>query len=248
MNPASATSWRLQVHEVLPSTSDLCRDLANNGEPHGLAVLAHRQSEGRGSRGRAWSSPPGNLALSVLLRPNLPPREAAQMSLLAGVALAEATQSFAPNAPLALKWPNDLLLAQAKLAGILIETHGADGTLDWLIIGIGVNLAHAPAIPGRATAALAQHAPAPTPDAFATVLLARLDHWLQTQAQHGFGPIRSAWLRHAQPLGSAMSIKLGDQIISGHFAGLGDDGSLHLQTPAGPRHFTAGDVLFPLEA
>ena len=248
MNPASATSWRLQVHEVLPSTSDLCRDLANNGEPHGLAVLAHRQSEGRGSRGRGWSSPAGNLALSVLLRPSLLPRDAAQMSLLAGVALAEATQTFAPDAALALKWPNDLLLNQAKLAGILIETHGADGTLDWLIIGIGVNLAHAPHIPGRATAALAQHDPAPSPEAFAPVLLARLDHWLQTQARHGFAPIRTAWLAYAQPPGSPMSLKLGDQIIVGHFVGLGDDGSLHLQTPAGPRHFTAGDVLFPLEA
>ena len=169
------------------------------------------------------------------------------MSLLAGVALAEATQTFAPDAALALKWPNDLLLNQAKLAGILIETHGADGTLDWLIIGIGVNLAHAPHIPGRATAALAQHGPAPSPEAFAPALLARLDQWLQTQARHGFAPIRIAWLGYAQPPGSPMSLKLGDQIIAGHFIGLGDDGSLHLQTSAGPRHFTAGDVLFPSE-
>lgn len=219
-----------------------------HGEPSGLAVLAHRQSQGRGSRGRAWDTPAGNLALSVLLRPDLPPRDAAQMSLLAGVAVAEAVQAFLPGAACALKWPNDLLLHGAKLAGILIETHGADGALDWLIIGIGVNLVHAPTVPGRATAALAHHVPAPTPDAFAAVLLDRLGHWLQTHARHGFAPIRAAWLMHAQPPGSAMSIKLGDQIIAGQFNGLGDDGSLHLQTPAGPRHFTAGDVLLPLEA
>ena len=241
--------WRLQLHAVLPSTSDLCRTLAARGEPAGLAVLAQRQSAGRGSRGRGWTTPAGNLALSVLLRPNLPAREAAQISLLAGVAVAEAVAHFLPDvADLALKWPNDVLLGGAKLAGILIETHGVDGRLDWLVAGIGVNLAHAPTVPGRATAALAQRRLAPPPEAFAAVLLDRLGHWLAVQQGHGFASVRAAWLDHALPVASAMTIKLGDQIVAGAFMGLGEDGSLLLQTATGPRHFTAGDVLLPMEA
>jgi BirA family biotin operon repressor/biotin-[acetyl-CoA-carboxylase] ligase len=90
VNPAAPPgTWRLQIFEVLPSTSELCRTLADAGEPEGLAVLARRQTQGRGSRGRDWQSPSGNLSLSILLRPREAARDAAQWALLAGVALAE---------------------------------------------------------------------------------------------------------------------------------------------------------------
>lgn len=243
----AALVWRLQTHDVLPSTSDLCRTLAVQGEPAGLAVLARRQSAGRGSRGRGWDTPAGNLALSVLLRPALPPREAAQMSLLAGVALAETVRDLLPDADLTLKWPNDLLLGGAKLAGILTETHGADGHLDWLVLGIGANLAFAPDVPGRAIATLATHMAPPAPEAFSEALLARLDLWLAVLGAEGFGPIRAAWRRHALAPGSTMSIRIGADKIEGSFDGLGDDGSLRLLTATGARNFTAGDVLLPME-
>ena len=244
---SAALLWRLQLHDVLPSTSDLCRSLAAQGEPAGLAVLARRQSAGRGSRGRGWDTPAGNLALSVLLRPSLSPKDAAQMSLLAGVALAETVRGWLPDAELALKWPNDLLLGGAKLAGILTETHGSDGRLDWLVLGIGANLAHAPDVPGRAIATLAQSIPPPSPEVFAEALLARLGHWLAVRDADGFVPIRAAWRRHALAPGSAMSIRIGPDKIEGSFDGLGDDGSLRLLTATGTRNFTAGDVLLPME-
>ena len=230
MSHAGPGAWRLQLHDVLPSTSDLCRTRAVEGEPAGLAVLARRQTQGRGSRGRAWESPDGNLFLSVLLRPRERARDAAQWSLLAGVALAE---TLAPHVPertaLRLKWPNDVLLSGRKLGGVLVDS-SADpaGVLDWLVIGIGVNLAVAPVVPGRAAACLADVATAPPPETFARALLARLRVWQTVRESQGFSPIRAAWLGHAPDPGSSVTLRIGERMLGGGFAGLGEDGSLLL--------------------
>ncbi len=239
----AARLWRLQIHEVLPSTSTLCRTLAAEGEPDGLAVLARRQSQARGTRGRGWETPAGNLALSVLMRPTFAPRDAAQISLLAGVATAETVAHYLPPGPnLALKWPNDLLLDGAKLSGILVESHGNGATVDWVVLGIGVNLTHAPILPDRRTARLPV---APDVEEFAQALLARLGHWMEVAADVGFAPVRQAWRGFALPLGSMMSVKLGGVEHAGTFAGLGEDGGLMLEIEGVMRNFTAGDVLLP---
>lgn len=238
-------SWRLQVHDVLPSTSDFCRARAADGEPDGLAVLALRQTRARGSRGRDWTSPAGNLSLSVLLRPREQAREAGQWSLLAGVALADALAPVVPDpALLRLKWPNDVLLGGAKLAGILVDSAAApDGALDWLVIGIGVNLAVAPDVPGRAVACVADVAAPPSPEAFAAVLLARLADWRGVRAREGFAAVRRAWLGRAAAPGSAVTLRLGERLIGGDFAGLADDGALLLNTEGRIRAFATGEVL-----
>lgn len=237
--------WRLQIHDVLGSTSDLCRARAAAGEPEGLAVLARQQTSGRGSRGRDWVSPPGNLYLSVLLRPAEPARDAAQWSLLAGVALAEAVAHHLPgSAALRLKWPNDLLLDGGKLAGILVDSAAApDGTLDWLVIGIGVNLTVAPDLPGRAVARLADHAPPPLPERFAGAVLGRLAHWRRVRARDGFAAIRAAWLARAPGFGTPVKLRRGNRDVGGLFAGLGDDGSLLLDSGGCVQAFDAGEVL-----
>jgi BirA family biotin operon repressor/biotin-[acetyl-CoA-carboxylase] ligase len=239
--------WRLEIHDELPSTSTLVRDRAEAGEPAGLAVLARRQSQGRGSRGRDWSTPEGNLAISMLLRPDLPMREAGGMSLLSGLALAEAIAAILPPGPrLLLKWPNDLLLEGRKLAGILLESHAdGQGRVGWIIPGIGVNLAHAPILPDRIAACLADHMPPPAPETVARLLLDRLGHWSDVLARDGFAPIRAAWLARAQPIGSPMSLKLGADVLSGTFAGLDADGSLLMAHDGTVRRFTTGEVLLP---
>ena len=246
MTPSSSRPpWRLEVYDELPSTSDLVRTRAEAGEPAGLAVLARRQTQGRGSRGRAWSTPTGNLAISILLRPNLAVRDAACMSLLTSLALAEAVAAILPPGPaLALKWPNDLMLNGQKLAGILLDSHGdGAGRVAWLIPGIGVNLAYAPQLPDRIAACLADHMPAPRPEDFAPSLLDRLGHWSGIHATAGFPPIRAAWLTHAQPPGSPMSLKLGSEMLSGTFAGLDDDGSLLMAHDGAVRRYSTGEVL-----
>jgi BirA family biotin operon repressor/biotin-[acetyl-CoA-carboxylase] ligase len=237
-------SWRLSVHEALASTSDLCRDRALAGEPAGLAVLARRQTAGRGTKGRRWESPAGNLFLSVLLRPAMPAQDVAQWSLLAAVALADALAPLLPDPrALALKWPNDVLLHGRKLAGILAEGAASGGRADFLVIGFGVNLAVAPDLPDRPTACLLQAAPAPAPEAFAPALLDQLDRWADVQAREGFAPVRAAWLARGPDRGEPIRLRLGPATWAGAFAGLGADGSLLLAAAGGVRAFVAGEVL-----
>jgi BirA family transcriptional regulator, biotin operon repressor / biotin---[acetyl-CoA-carboxylase] ligase len=115
----------------------------------------------------------------------------------------------------------------------------------WVIPGIGVNLAHAPLLPDRVAACLADHMPAPAPEAVAPLLLDRLAHWSAIIEADGFAPIRAAWLTHAQPLGSPMSLKLGADVLKGTFAGLDADGSLLMAHDGTVRRFTTGEVLLP---
>lgn len=241
----SRASFRLSVHEALPSTSDLVARLAEAGEPEGLAVLARRQTAGRGTQGRGWESPAGNLHLSVLLRPDEPLRAAPQWGLLAAVALADAVAELLPDpAAVALKWPNDLLLGGAKAAGVLAEASaGPAGRIAWLCLGIGVNLAHAPQVPGRPTACLAgQGIPPPDPLAFAERLLGVLDHWRRRREREGFGVVRAAWLARGPALGASLAIRREGRDIAGSFAGLAEDGSLLLAAGGEVRAVASGEV------
>lgn len=236
-------AWRLEVHESLRSTADRCRERAEEGEPEGFAVLARRQTAGRGTRGRSWAGAEGNLFLSVLLRPGGPAAAAIEWSLLAAVALADAVAALLPEeAPLRLKWPNDLLLQDGKLAGILLEC-GADGggRLAWVCIGFGVNLAVAPVVPGRRTAGLAGYAP-PSPEVFAWQLLQSLDRWRQRRACAGFAPVRRAFLARGPALGAPLCLRLGRERVEGVFAGLAPDGALLLAVGGQIRKFAAGEV------
>lgn len=237
--------FRLSVHEALPSTADLVARRAEAGEPEGLAVLARRQTAGRGTQGRGWEGPEGNLHLSVLLRPAEPLRTVPQWSLLAAVALADAAAAVIPDAgALALKWPNDLLLNGAKAAGILTEASARpDGAIDWLNIGIGVNLARAPSVPGRVTACLADAGlPPPEPEAFATILLAALDRRRAERTALGFEPIRAAWLARGPAPGTQLAIRRQGRETTGSFAGLAEDGSLLLDTGGRVVAFASAEV------
>ncbi len=121
-------AWRLRVVAEAPSTSDLLAALAAEGAPAGTAVLARRQTAGRGRAGRGWESPDGNLHLSVLLRPEAPVLQAPLFGLAAAVALADtAASTLPPEVPLRVKWPNDVLLADAKAGGILCEATAGPG-------------------------------------------------------------------------------------------------------------------------
>ncbi|WP_270933943.1 biotin--[acetyl-CoA-carboxylase] ligase [Falsiroseomonas oryzae] len=236
--------WRLRVEESLPSTSDLLLRLAAAGEPAGLAVLARRQTAGRGRDGRAWSSPEGNLYLSVLLRPGGPARDVPHWALLAAVALAEALEPGLPDpAALRLKWPNDVLLGGAKLAGVLCESAAdAAGRLDWLVMGFGANLALAPDIPGRATACLAQQGPAPATEAVAARLLQALEAWRGRLATEGPAAVVAAWVRRGPAVGTRLTLRASGGETTGLYAGLAEDGALLLDTGAGPRRFTSGET------
>lgn len=214
--------------------------LARAGAEEGLWLRAERQTAGRGRQGRAWTSPPGNLSASTLVRLRPTDPAAASLALTAAVALHEAVAVYLGDAGAAvLKWPNDLLVAGAKLSGILLER-----AEDAVVIGIGVNLAHHPDLPDRATTSLAHHGAMVAPADFIETLAESVARWLARWRSEGLGPIRSAWLAAAHPAGTALSARLPDgNAIEGLFDGLDADGALILRLAAGERRVIhAADV------
>ena len=238
--------FRLECHEVLDSTSTLLKQRAEAGAAEGLAIQALRQSAGMGRQGRGWDSPAGNLYISVLLRPAVALRDTPQWSFVAAVALADTIKTLLPEvAKLTLKWPNDLLLNGAKAAGILVETGVAPShALDWICIGMGVNIATKPSLPDRATACLAEFLPdPPAPEVLAARLLQHLAHWHDLRLAQGFAPIRDAWLRHAPAMGAPVSVKRDGALMEGNFAGLSPEGGLLLAKGREVQLILAGEVI-----
>ena len=232
--------WRIERFGTLDSTSDFCVARAKEGVPAGLAVSAVQQTGGRGRSGRSWLSPPGNLYLSVLLRPNAAAASSGLWSLLAGLVLAEALQHFLPAARIMLKWPNDVLIEDRKLGGVLIDAAIEQGRFSWLVIGFGANLAHAPEVPGRKVTSLAAHGGAATMDSAIQALLTRLDHW-RGDVEAGDGEaLRAAWLACAHPKGSPISVNGGR--TAGRFAGIAPDGALLLARDAHIETIRAGEI------
>lgn len=235
--------WRLACHDVLPSTSDVCLQKAAEGEPDGLAVLAFRQTGGRGSRGRTWSDPGAGLALSVLLRPD--PAELAchaVWAFLAGLAFYDALADGRQSQRLRIKWPNDILLDGRKMAGILVEAGG--GRTPWVVIGLGANLVSAPVIPGRRLACLSEWSADCAPRPVALRVLAGLTRWRQVFKSDGFAAIRAAWLERSLPSGTPLVVNGHNHYSEGRFAGIGEDGELLLDCNGKVERVITGEVLY----
>jgi BirA family biotin operon repressor/biotin-[acetyl-CoA-carboxylase] ligase len=236
--------WRLEKFTEIESTSTHCVARAKAAEPAGLAVLAEWQSAGRGSRGRDWESAAGNLFLSVLLRPNLPVSALGVYPLLAGLALADAVRTLAPKAkPPMLKWPNDVLIDNAKLAGVLIDAGPEDGRIAWLVIGLGLNLAAKPAIAERRTACLADFGVTVAPVDAAYAVLAALSIRLDDFATFGAEALQDAWLDQAHPVGTWLNVRGADGETGGRFAGLSPAGELLLRVESRIEKFQTGEIL-----
>jgi BirA family transcriptional regulator, biotin operon repressor / biotin---[acetyl-CoA-carboxylase] ligase len=235
------------------STNDEARRLAEAGAPEGTVVWAREQTAGRGRHGRPWASPPGNLYCSIVLRPDRPPREAAQLAMVAGCALADALDRLGPPPGLAvgLKWPNDLLLGGAKAAGILLEASGGvDERCDWLIVGTGVNVASCPVEAAYPATCLAREGfRAASVEALLAAYLGALDHWLRVWRAEGLAPVRAAWLARAHGLGGPVTLRFDGFELHGRFAGLSEGGALVLREEDGRlREVAAGDVFFREQA
>ena len=229
----------LELVDEIGSTSEALKARAVHPGPE-AALLARRQSGGRGRLGRPWQSIEGNLHLSVLLRPRSL-RWPGHWSILAAVAVADTVRAFLPDpGALRLKWPNDLMLDGGKLAGILLEAGTTPGP--WLVIGFGVNLAGAPSGLGRPVACLMSAAPAPAPEAFAGRLLQALQGWRARYAAEGFEPVRAAWLAAAHAPGERIVVGMAGRRVHGAFRGLGQDGALLLDGPEGELAITAGEL------
>ena len=238
--------YRLHSYDRIGSTNDEAKSLAASGAPEGTLVWAREQSKGRGRQGRAWVSPPGNLFASLVLRPAVPAAVAAQLSFLAALAVGAACLELAPGAAIGFKWPNDVLLARRKVAGILLESEAKpDGRLAWLVLGVGINLVTYPVDAAFPATALSATGADVAPETMLTALAHHLLLWHERWQQgRGFAALREAWLAHAPGLGQALRVRLPQAELEGVFAGLDQDGALLLETPAGARRIEAGEVFF----
>ncbi|MFO1207644.1 MAG: biotin--[acetyl-CoA-carboxylase] ligase [Amaricoccus sp.] len=209
-----------------------------------LWILARRQTAARGRRGRPWAMAPGNFAATLLDRP---PGGLALRSFVAALGLYDAMVTVTGRpALLALKWPNDVLLAGGKLAGILLES-GPAGTL---ATGIGVNLASAPdpatLEPGAAMPVSLREATgiAVTPEDFLDVLAPAYAYWEARLRAEGFAPLRAAWLARAKGLGEEVTARLPGRSHTGRFESVDETGALVLATDAGRLVLPAAEVHF----
>ena len=237
--------FRSLVLDQVGSTNREALTLAEAGEAGPLWIMARRQTAGRGRSGRHWASEPGNLYASLLIELACPPGVVPQLSLLAGVATVDAIrQAAGGGAPgLRLKWPNDVLIGQAKCAGILAESIAGQHSVA-AVIGIGINLAWHPSDLGRVATHLAEHGRQISPDTMLGCLAEAMQHWLATwNCGAGFASVREAWLERAGPAGERCSVDTGSERIAGTFVGLDPHGALVIRDGQGKqRTVTFGDV------
>ncbi|WP_374274359.1 biotin--[acetyl-CoA-carboxylase] ligase [Brevundimonas sp.] len=254
MSPGASSTAPAETPVVwfdrIDSTNAEARRRAEAGEGGPLWLAARAQDAGRGRRARAWTSEPGNLFATLLTSTRRPAAEAAQVSFLAALAVAELLDAFTEAGRVAIKWPNDVLLDGKKASGILIESgQRAQGGV-WLAIGIGVNLAHAPDDTERPAIALAQAlrpdlAHTPTPEMALTVLADSLAAWMGRWDAYGFAPVLDAWTRRAGGLQGPCVARLDHETLAGTAEGVAEDGSLRLRLGDGSlRLISAGDVFF----
>ena len=211
-------------------------------------IIAKTQTAARGRRGRSWVVPKGNLNATLVFRPEATAAEAAKRSFLAANALFAALSIYVPSEKLALKWPNDVLLSGGKVAGILLESSGSGRFVDFLSIGIGVNLKHKPEGVADAsfppTSLMAAGGWEVDPHDFLSTLA---DAYATQEAKLlrlGFGRIREDWLRNAARLGEVITARTGREDVTGIFDTIDKDGNLVLITGTGPRAISAADVFF----
>jgi BirA family transcriptional regulator, biotin operon repressor / biotin---[acetyl-CoA-carboxylase] ligase len=237
--------YRIVVLDEVDSTNRVALERASAGEAGPLWIMARRQTAGRGRSGRQWASEPGNLYASLLVQLGCPPAVVPQLSLVSGVAVTDAIQQALGSRELALrlKWPNDVLIGQAKCAGILAESMTGREVVS-VVIGIGINLAWRPASLGRAATNLAAHGVQTSPEAMLDMLAPAMQRWLEAwQSGEGFGAIRQAWLERAGPLGEVCSVNTGAERLEGKFLGLDPAGALLMQDEEGrQRSIGFGDV------
>jgi len=236
----------------LPETTSTNADafrMAEAGAEEGTTVIADAQSCGKGRRGRVWSSPSGvNLYCSVVLRPAIMPHEAPQLTFLSAVAVARAIEQTAALEP-EIKWPNDVLISGRKVAGLLNEMSAETDRVNFVILGIGVNLnmtlVQFPAdVRTPATSLLLEQGLPVNRAQFAATMMGELDRLYTDFLQHGFGPVRDEWQQRCNANGREVVVTDGDiETVRGMFHGIDGDGALLVRSPDGMvERILSGDV------
>ena len=247
--------FRLFTHDSIDSTNEEARRLVEGGERGNCVVWAKQQSAGRGRRGRQWVSEAGNVYMSMLIWPDAPLAQAAQLSFAAALAVKDTLEGLVTpdgGSPFfSLKWPNDVLLSGSKVSGILLEgasvAAGGTASADYLIIGIGINLRHHPDnTPYPATDIRAATGRDVDIEQVISDLVGHFDQLYQGWAKDGFQALRFRWLEAAWRLGESIEVHQNDKVLHGILADLDETGALRLRAEDGNEMVIhAGDVYFP---
>lgn len=233
------------------STNYLCLARAREGDPGQLWITARRQTVGKGSRGRSWVSEPGNLYASLLLIDPAPPGVLAQLAFVASLAVRDAIIGIAPdfrNDQVKVKWPNDVMLAGKKCAGILVESRTV-GIQSQVAIGIGVNCEHYPTSTNHPATSLKEQGVDASPKNLFPHLAQAMALWLRTwQAGDGFPEVRKTWLSHAAQLGEEIKVTLphGEQHV-GTFTSVDGHGYMMLRRADDVIERISVADIFPVE-
>ncbi len=237
-------AWRIDTVPLTSSTMNIVHEKAAQGEAEYYVVRAEQQSSARGRGGNIWLSPLGNLSCSILLRPKIQREQAGQYSFLTAVALGRAFDDLieTPN-QFQHKWPNDVLINMIKGAGILLETGAIEnGYLDYLNIGVGVNIQNAP------EDKICLHQVSKTKlsvSEFLDLFLEKFVDVIDIYNASGFLPIREEWLSNAYGLNTQIQVRLPNEILLGEFCGLTEFGALELKLLSGETKIIhSGDVFF----
>lgn len=238
----------VHFHEELDSTNALAFKLAQEGAQNGEVVIAEAQLAGKGRRGRTWITSPGqNLTCSVILRPEMPPHRAPELTLVAAVALAETLREGGATGA-KIKWPNDVQIDGKKVAGILTELSAEADRVHFVIVGIGVNLnmprAELPEDVRETATSLAEVRGHRVPRAlFAAAFFRNFEDWLERYQETGFGPVRESWKDYSSTLGQEVLVKTERQELRGIAQDIDESGALVIQTADGKlERILAGDV------
>jgi len=243
--------YHLLSYEVLDSTNEEAKRLADGGASHGAVIWAKRQTSGRGRMGREWVSMEGNLFATILLSPPCDLMQCAQLSFVAAVATANTVSPIVPGeGQIECKWPNDILFNGEKLGGILLESFS---TLDqngeeklWVAVGVGINIDSYPENTTYPATCLRESG---VEIISAKIVLSRFVynfiHAYDLWCDEGFDPIRRKWIEYAYRLDSPTRVSVGDTHIFGQFKGIDECGRMLLvSTDGSTRSISAGDVSF----
>ncbi len=253
IKPILKTKWMGKtIHHFhkLDSTNSKAYQFALNGAEEGEVVIAESQGKGRGRLGRQWFSPPfSNLYLSVILRPKIPPHRASLITLMAAIATADAIEKFSGLIPL-IKWPNDILLRDRKVAGLLNEIHSEMDRVHFVILGMGVNLnidekMFSKELRKLATSLKIETGRTVSRKAFLQLLLQELERWYSIFLREGSAVILRAWRDRAHIKGRRVKVTSFGETLAGVAIDVDSDGALILETEEGKRkRVVAGDIQY----
>ncbi|MCK9276108.1 MAG: biotin--[acetyl-CoA-carboxylase] ligase [Syntrophales bacterium] len=239
----------IKYYHETPSTQDMAKQIALTGSAEGTVAVAETQTRGRGRMGRAWSSPPGGIYFSMILRPELSPVEAPKIPLVVGVAVAEAIEKAAGLYP-KLKWPNDILINGKKIAGILAEMSAETDRVEWIVIGIGINVNTRRAAFPEELKTIATSLRAETGLSLKRVeilqsILFEIENSYENFLTEGFEPIRRRWKELSHMIGANVTVTRGKQRVEGRAVDIDEGGALILQRTGGDlQRITFGDISF----